>query len=397
MPNLCSHEQTEKPPTQNTGDLKLGSHMHKTVELRVRDKKYIMRIPFKNGTFEHLQDKELYDATSFALLKSENSPDTARRYINELEKFHAFLKTRGVRLKEIDELVLLDYKHSLKQPDQQLRNLSVVNFSNTSDKTSDNYFNVIRSYMRYLTTKNTLEYNPASLVPNTSIKSGFAEDQLKNFSKQQWKDINETLDALPLNTPGQRNRAERLRFCIHFSYAMGLRIKEHGSCYHSHVILRRGEWFLKILGKGNRARTLRLSSVDDIAINALTRYRKHLKLTDMPEGENIPMLPCLKPVIIKTKGPDKGIKIVETPVTSSNWRDQFKHFIKKDVMNYLYNGNDELKHKAYNTEWSHLTPHSLRHTRITDLVEMGKDLLWVQKFAGHERLDTTSIYFNAII
>ncbi|MFK5894379.1 MAG: tyrosine-type recombinase/integrase [Pseudomonadota bacterium] len=386
-------------PFQNTRDLKIviGSRHYKTTELEVRNKTYIMKVPFRDGTFEHLQDNELYDATTFALLKSQNSPDTARRYINELEKFHIFLRTRNALVNEIDELLLLEYKHVLKEPDEYLRKINGINFSKTSDKTSDDYFNVIRSYVRYLDTKNVLEYNPARLVPNNSIEISFAEDELKNFTTQQWADINSTLDTLPRDTPGQRNRAERLCFCIRFAYAMGLRINEQVESNQSHIIRRRGEWFIKILGKGKRARTLRISSIDNIAIDSLKQYRNHLGLNDMPEGEKIPLLPCLRPVIIKKRNPNKGISIIEKSVTSNNWREQFKIFIKNDVMNYLYSDNEELKIKEYETEWAHLTPHSLRHTRLTDLVELGKNLLWVQKFAGHERLDTTSIYFNTII
>ena len=63
-------------------------------------------------------------------------------------------------------------------------------------------------------------------------------------------------------------------------------------------------------------------------------------------------------------------------------------------MTYLYGDNESLKGEVFNNEWGHLTPHSLRHTRITHLVKQGKDLFWVQRFAGHENLNTTRRYFH---
>jgi len=64
-------------------------------------------------------------------------------------------------------------------------------------------------------------------------------------------------------------------------------------------------------------------------------------------------------------------------------------------MQHLYPNNETLQNESFEKEWAHLTPHSLRHTRITHLIEQGKGLLWVQKFAGHENLDTTRRYFHS--
>jgi integrase/recombinase XerD len=41
-----------------------------------------------------------------------------------------------------------------------------------------------------------------------------------------------------------------------------------------------------------------------------------------------------------------------------------------------------------------ITPHSLRHSYATHLIEAGVDLLEVQKILGHDRLQTTAVYLN---
>ncbi len=76
---------------------------------------------------------------------------------------------------------------------------------------------------------------------------------------------------------------------------------------------------------------------------------------------------------------------------------EVQKFIEKDVMVNLYD-TEALRTTAYENEWSHFSPHVLRHTRITHLVERDKkELLWVQKFAGHENLNTTGNYFHVRI
>lgn len=348
--------------------------------------------PLRPGTYERLHDQDLFEVLSFLRQKGLRSTDTARRYTTEMEKFLVFMDGRP--LTEITDWLLMDYQQVLLNPPPDLQLHPAVRFNPLAEETADQYMRVIRSFVEYLSHKHILKYNPAKLVPALGVKAVMARDTVKAFTHEQWDAVNATLDHLPENTPGQRNRAERLRFCIRFGYALALRINELACHYHYHIVHTEDKWQLKVVGKGKRSRTLGLTTVDTIALDALIRYRTHLQLPAYPNQEPLPLLPTIKPVIVKTRGPNKGTFINEAGMSDDNWRDQFKRFLREDVMQHLYGDNKGLKEDIFRKEWKHLTPHSLRHTRITHLVEQGKDLLWIQRFAGHERLDTTSIYFN---
>jgi integrase len=118
-----------------------------------------------------------------------------------------------------------------------------------------------------------------------------------------------------------------------------------------------------------------------------------LKLPPEPDGEAIPLLPRTKPVAVRTKGPRRGVSINSKSISKSRWEMNFKSFLRNDVMHYLYGTNEGECERRYNFEWAHLVPHSLRHTRLLHLAKSGKDLLWLQKFAGHSSAQYTSIYY----
>lgn len=42
----------------------------------------------------------------------------------------------------------------------------------------------------------------------------------------------------------------------------------------------------------------------------------------------------------------------------------------------------------------HITPHCLRHTRLTHMANLGADILSIARYAGHENVQTTTIYIE---
>jgi|GEM_PF-2815694 len=389
---VAPHTPFTKP--QEPRALPAGAYHPETQTLTIVDpygKQRVMNFGLRPGTFEHLTLDNLTVVALF-LRNNEKSRTTLRRYTAELEKFFVFMQLEGYHA--IDEWVLGDYQQKLLAPTPEMMTHPVVTFTPTKPETVDQYFAVIRAFVTQLQEKRLLDYNPARLVRNIGVREQQDKEVVRKFTDRQWPVLLNTLNALPETTPGQRHRKARLQFCIVFGYALGLRISEQCSHGQHQIECRNGDWTIRIIGKGYKARSLSLAAVDGLAWKALVRYRRTLGLLDEPQGEPIPLLPRANPVVIKRRGPNQGIHIDERPIQPSGWETQFKAFLRNEVMTYLYGGDDERKAEAFEQEWSHLTPHSLRHTRITHLVEKGKELLWVKRFAGHENLNTTARYFH---
>ena len=350
-------------------------------------------VPLRPGSFEHLSERELYEVTIFLKLRGMRSERTHRVYVSHLERFFFWMKLDGRRV--IDEWALMDYLAALRNPTRELQSNSLgLTFNPLSDGTADQYMAPVRSFCSHLHNKQLLAYNPASFVPRVATSNISAFDRPKHFDDEQWPLVLKALDEMPEETPGQRNRKARFRFVIRFGYAMGLRIGEQLTHSHADIKRLKGEWFLDVIGKGRRARRLSLTAFDDMGWVALTEYRHYLGLNREPNGERLPLLPAKVPVTFRGRGNHKVCNINEASIADSTWQEQFKGFVRDVVVPLQCAGDGLLTGEVFEAEWAHLTPHSLRHTRITHLVKLSVGLLDVQRFAGHEKLDTTAGYYH---
>jgi len=134
-----------------------------------------------------------------------------------------------------------------------------------------------------------------------------------------------------------------------------------------------GNWWFHVVGKGNKSRTITVSS--DM-LKALKRYRKHLGLTALPTSDE------KTPLISKQRG--KGA------ITSAR-------YIREIVQTcfdaaYQRMSNDELKDDA--TELCAATVHWLRHTGISEDVKI-RPREHVRDDAGHTSMQTTDRYIES--
>ena len=112
---------------------------------------------------------------------------------------------------------------------------------------------------------------------------------------------------------------------------------------------------IKILGKGNKERYVMYGEVCE---NVLRDYLKKSR-PELSKGRNNSYLFLNN---LGNKLSERGIELI------------FSNIIKKSGLKI------------------HLTPHTLRHTFATHLLNEGADLKSVQELLGHENLSTTQIY-----
>lgn len=145
---------------------------------------------------------------------------------------------------------------------------------------------------------------------------------------------------------------------LEFLYACGARISEASSLELRNVDFNAKQ--VKVRGKGDKERIIPLY---DLAIGAMREYARHGR-PDLLKGKDCPYF------FVSTRGNQMG----------------------PDAMRKLFKKSLELAGLD-----PALTPHDMRHSFATDLVEGGADLRSVQEMLGHASLSTTQIYTHVSV
>ena len=200
----------------------------------------------------------------------------------------------------------------------------------------------LRHFYSYLITQNKIKINNFKLIKNPK-----KEKKLPNFL--QPNEIQTIFESLSVETPLEI----RNRLIIELLYATGLRVSELTSINLNDIDINDKE--IKITGKGNKDRIVFFGEY------AL----KYLKL----------YLEESRPILATKKSPN--ILFLNKNGGSLSSR-SVENIVNKVVEEAA------LKHK--------ISPHVLRHTFATDMLNNGADLKSVQELLGHSSLSTTQIY-----
>ena len=200
----------------------------------------------------------------------------------------------------------------------------------------------IRMFHRFLMIENYADANPASIIeaPRTLHK-------LPDFLSTQ------EVDALFASCAGTSGENIRDLAMLELLYATGLRVSELVNLKLREVNLDSG--YLMTLGKGNKER---LVPIGESARQRVTVYLEGVRHRLDPNGQN-------RFLFLSRLGDAMS-------------RQAFWNLIKK---------------RAYQAGISkNISPHTLRHSFATHLLENGADLRSVQVMLGHADLSTTQIY-----
>lgn len=146
--------------------------------------------------------------------------------------------------------------------------------------------------------------------------------------------------------------AVRTRLCLEMFYGSGLRLSELTGLKWNQIS-RDGAW-ARVLGKGGRFRTVPLTGA---ARASLAEYRGLLASLGIPASSG--------PVLLSARGKPVGNRIIQRTVT-----DRLQAMGRKGKS----------------------SPHVLRHSFATHLLDHGADLMAVKDMLGHASLSTTQKY-----
>lgn len=252
-----------------------------------------------------------------------------------------------------------------------------------SEKSIREIFVVCGSFYTNLVNEGTLGINPVLLIRQKSKyftrKQGNQKVE-RLLNERQWRYCIEVAESMAKQHP---NKHERTLFIMSALYLMYLRISELVASDKWQPMMghftknAEDAWFFKVLGKGNKLRTV---SVSDGMLKALRRYREYLGLTPLPSpADNMPL-------ISKIKG--KG-------AITSSW--EIRHIVQSCFDSAIL----RLHEKGHSDDANSLefaTVHWIRHTGISDdLNKRGRPMVHVRDDAGHEKASTTDRYNNSDI
>jgi integrase/recombinase XerD len=255
--------------------------------------------------------------------------NTVLSYRRELKKFFAFLKEKELDCLRLDEKDILDFIRS-----QGGRGGAVSSQSHL--------ISVLKSFYRYLLHDDLLESSP---VASVALPKKWA--RLPKYLSLE--EVSRLLEVPEKTTVlGRRDQA-----ILELMYATGLRISEVAGLKTADVYLSEG--FLRVRGKGGKERIVPFS---EISCACLKEY-----------------LESSRPVLVGKADPAQLFV---------NYNGEM--FSRQGLWKMI---------KGYGAKVglsARLTPHVLRHSFATHLVEKGADLRSVQMLLGHSSITTTEIY-----
>ena len=267
-------------------------------------------------------------------LKTERglSANTVNSYKRDIEKYLTFLTEKKItQLDEVSRFEILDFLQTLRQ-------------SGAADNSIIRMVSSLRKFHQYLKRESIVSDDPMQLIDTPKKASTLP----KAISPQA---VEQLLEAPDTTTPlGVRDRT-----ILELMYATGLRISELVNLKLSDMHLTMG--FIQTMGKGEKERIIPLG---EIASQWLDHYldgaRVYLQDQSAETSEY---------VFLNSRG--KGLS------RQGVW--------KKVKQLALEAGIDQ-----------NVTPHTLRHSFATHLLENGADLRMVQELLGHADISTTQIY-----
>jgi integrase/recombinase XerD len=261
------------------------------------------------------------------------SKNTIDSYTKDLEKLCLFLKENNISISPIaiDTDIVKQFIYEVAK--------------NLNPRSQARIISGLRSFFDYLVFEEYRNTNPTDLLETPKIGTKLPDTLSQG-------EIDALIDAIDLSHPqGERNRT-----IFEIIYSCGLRVSEAITIKNSDLFFEEG--FIRVLGKGKKERYV---PIHESAQRYITMYQKSIRSHIFPQKGFEDTL------FLNRRG--KGLSR------------QMIFMILKDLAIKI-----DLKKK--------ISPHTLRHSFATHLLQNGADLRAIQQMLGHESITTTEVYVH---
>ncbi|MDE6444826.1 MAG: tyrosine recombinase XerD [Muribaculaceae bacterium] len=273
----------------------------------------------------------LDDFTAHLLLERSLSPNTVAGYAIDVRHLLDFLKDNAISLPEVRE----EHLHNLLA---SLREMGI------SPRSQARLLAGIRAFFRYLILEKVIEKDPAELLESPTLPR-----ELPDVLTVQ------EIDAMIAAIPQEKEESLRNEAIIETLYGSGLRVSELVDARISRLSLDDG--LMIVEGKGSKQRVVPLSPT---AVDLILRWLpQRSRLNIKPKGQDI--------LFLNRRG---------APLTRV-----MVFYIIRDLARLA-----GIRKKV--------SPHTLRHSFATHLLEGGANLRAIQEMLGHESIATTELYLH---
>jgi len=256
------------------------------------------------------------------------SPQSLKSYQTDLLQFEDFLDKEGLNLAKVSHVDIRKF-------------LIMLGKDKCKPKSLARKISTIRSFYKYLTRFGFMEKNPAVLLSSFKYKRRLPEI----LEIEELERLVESPDTKTLS--GLRDRA-----ILETLYSTGIRVSELVNLNVENIDFING--MVKVMGKRRKER---ICPIGEKALDALQTYLSKRRKQNNKKGQHI---------LIQNS---RGGRLTQRSVG---------RILKKYIKEISLNRN--------------ISPHTLRHSFATHLLNRGADLRSIQELLGHVSLSTTQIY-----
>ena len=273
------------------------------------------------------------------------SPHTVRAYESDVSQYLAFVASETG--KKISELGPADLDMSSVR-----QHIAELNKADKARASVARKLSALRTFVKYLRREDIIDHDPAAMAVapkrDQTIPTHLSEPEIARLI-----DTPDTGDPL-----GRRDRA-----ILELFYASGLRLSELVAIDLEDLNL--GDRMVRVMGKGGKERILPFNQSTVAALKAWMKDRAAILGGRPPSAERRKPKAVKDPLFINYRG---------TRLTGRS--------VDRLLRRYVAQCSTRMG----------VSPHALRHSFATHLLQRGADLRAIQELLGHARLSTTQRY-----